>query len=140
MIERSYRPYEDLGMDVVDFLRVMLGAVEHSDNHTFYLAMAVIELFREVASSCGSNDKIRFDHFTDFICRRVLDEKAGDFANKKKLVRVRQRVLPIERICEAEASPPTIHGNLEENILKLGRQVVVRDRSKHTGQIKRYGV
>jgi len=137
-IERNYRPYDETGMDIVDFLRLMLSTIEHADNHTFYLSIAAVELFREVASFSGSNDKIRFEQLTDFICRRVLDEKVGDFSNKKKLVSIRNRVELGNRICEVNASPPIIHGNLEENILKLGRNVVVRDRSKHTGQVKKY--
>lgn len=58
-MEKGYAPYKDTGMDVTDFLKLLLSIIEHSDSHTFYLSMAAVDLFKEVCSSYGY-DKVRF--------------------------------------------------------------------------------
>jgi transcriptional regulator len=67
IIEKKFEGYQTKGLDVVDFVKVMLGIFEHAQSETIYIVLELIELFKAICESQGLKDVIRFKNFTDYI-------------------------------------------------------------------------
>ena len=67
IIEKKFAGYQATGLDVVDFVKVMLGIFEHAQSETIYIVLELIELFKVICESQNLKDVIRFKNFTDYI-------------------------------------------------------------------------
>jgi transcriptional regulator len=67
IIEKKFAGYQAKGLDVVDFVKVMLGIFEHAQSETIYIVLELIELFKVICESQNLKDVIRFKNFTDYI-------------------------------------------------------------------------
>ena len=60
--------YYPKGVDVVDFVRIMLNIIPHKEEITFFLAMAIIDIFKEISEKNGMITKIYLRNFTNRVC------------------------------------------------------------------------
>jgi hypothetical protein len=77
LIEKSFKEFDKKGVDIIDFVRVFLNIVEHQDNETLYLIMALIDFFRVISENLNMATFIKYTDVTNFICE-------VDFLLKKK--------------------------------------------------------
>lgn len=64
-IEKSFPPK---GLDIIDFVRLMLNSISHRDDETLYLAMALVELFKRISENLNLVNTIHMKHITSIIC------------------------------------------------------------------------
>jgi|JI6StandDraft_1071083.scaffolds.fasta_scaffold01341_2 hypothetical protein len=55
-------------MDLLEFTRLLLNLLQHSQEEVVYLTAAILELFEEVCS-INATKQIRFDHLTNYLCQ-----------------------------------------------------------------------
>lgn len=67
VIEKKFEGFQGKGLDVVDFVKVMLGIFEHAQSETVYIVLELIELFKAICESQNLHDVMRFKNFTDYI-------------------------------------------------------------------------
>ena len=44
----KFKPY-DYGVDVIDFIKIMLIETPHKDDEILYLVLAIVDLFRDIS-------------------------------------------------------------------------------------------
>lgn len=67
IVEKKFAVHQEKGLDVVDFVKVMLSIFEHSQEETIYIVLELIELFKSVCENQSLKDVIRFKNLTDYI-------------------------------------------------------------------------
>lgn len=68
LIEKSFKEFDKKGLDIIDFVRVFLNIIEHQDNETLYLIMALIDFFRVISENLNMAAFIKYTDVTNFIC------------------------------------------------------------------------
>ena len=68
LIEKSFKEFDKKGLDIIDFVRVFLNIIEHQDNETLYLIMALIDFFRVISENLNMTTFIKYTDVTNFIC------------------------------------------------------------------------
>lgn len=53
LLEKAYKDYPKKGVDIIDFIRIFLNVIDHSEEETIYLVMALIEFFRIIAENAN---------------------------------------------------------------------------------------
>lgn len=67
LLEKKFEVHEKRGLDVVDFVKILLGVLENTEEETIYIVLEIIEFFKGVCETYGLKDVIRFKDFTSFI-------------------------------------------------------------------------
>jgi hypothetical protein len=67
VIEKKFRAHEDKGLDIVDFVKILLSVFEHAQDETIYIVLELIEFFKGICESQNLKDVIRFKDFTNYI-------------------------------------------------------------------------
>lgn len=67
IVEKKFAVHSEKGLDVVDFVKVMLSIFEHSQEETIYIVLELIELFKMICENQNLKDVIRFKNLTDYI-------------------------------------------------------------------------
>lgn len=67
IIEEKFKEQEEKGLKIVDFVKILVGIIEHSQEETIYIVLELIEFFKGVCESQNLKDVIRFRDFTNFI-------------------------------------------------------------------------
>lgn len=47
-------------MDIIDFVRMFLNVIEHKEDETIYMVIAIVELFRRVSENNNMATYIKF--------------------------------------------------------------------------------
>lgn len=68
LIEKNFKEFDKKGLDIIDFVRVFLNIIEHKDNETLYLIMALIDFFRVISENLNMCTFIKYSDVTNFIC------------------------------------------------------------------------
>lgn len=68
LLEKKFKDYDRKGVDIIDFVRIFLNIIEHTDNETLYLVIALIEFFRVVSESLDMISFVKCSDITNFIC------------------------------------------------------------------------
>lgn len=68
LIEKNFKDFDKKGVDIIDFVRVFLNIIEHQDNETLYLIMALIDFFRVISENLNMATFIKHTDVTNFIC------------------------------------------------------------------------
>lgn len=66
-IEQKFKEADVKGFDIVDFVKILLGTLEHSQEETIFIILEIIEFFKSVCESQNLSDLIRFKDFTNYI-------------------------------------------------------------------------
>lgn len=66
IIQSRLALYEPGGADILSFVRNLLDILPHSYDETLYLAMALIEIFRDVCERLNLNSNIRANDFSNY--------------------------------------------------------------------------
>lgn len=69
-LESYYKCSKQSGMGLLDFTRLLLNILEHTQEEVVYLVSAIMDLFEEVCS-INATKQIRFDHLTNYLCQVV---------------------------------------------------------------------
>ncbi len=77
LLEKKFKDYDKKGVDIIDFVRIFLNIIEHNEEETLYLVIAVIEFFRVVSESLDMTSFVKCSDITNFIC---------DVLHKKKII------------------------------------------------------
>ena len=56
-------------MDIIDFVRMFLNVIEHKEDETIYMVMAIVELFRRVSENMNMATHLKFQNLTDLMCQ-----------------------------------------------------------------------
>ena len=67
MVESKFKEHEKKGVDIVDFVKIMLSCFDHKQDETIYIVLALIDLFKGICESMSIKEFVRFQDFTTFI-------------------------------------------------------------------------
>jgi len=67
LIERGFKIYDNHGADLLDFTRIFLNAIEHEQDETLYLAISLIDLFKEICETYGLKSHVKSKDVLNFI-------------------------------------------------------------------------
>ena len=73
LLEKSYKDYSKKGVDIIDFVRIFLNIIDHTEEETLYLVMALIEFFRIIAENANLKNFIKYIDITNYICELYGD-------------------------------------------------------------------
>lgn len=73
LLEKKFEVHEKRGLDVVDFVKILLGVLENTEEETIYIVLEIIEFFKSICETYGLKDVIRFKDFTSFILEVYCD-------------------------------------------------------------------
>ena len=66
-IEQKFKEYEAKGVDVIDFVKILLSSFAHQQSETIYLVVSLVELYKNITESFNITENVRFKDFTNFI-------------------------------------------------------------------------
>ena len=75
ILEKKFEVHDQRGLDVVDFVKILLGVLENSEEETIYIVLEIIEFFKGICETYGLKDVIRFKDFTSFILEVTSETK-----------------------------------------------------------------
>ena len=55
-------------VDIIDFARIFLTLIDHSEAETIYLVIGLIEFFRLISETLNMKTFIRYVDITNYIC------------------------------------------------------------------------
>ena len=112
LLEQRFKDFESHGIDIIDFVKVFLNMIEHTEKETLYIVLALIDLFKDICESYGLTTHVRCVDLVNYI----ID--VTTFISAKKLIRSFMCV--ISRLF-TNSRPPVmrfLRGNsLQRNIL-----------------------
>jgi len=66
-IEMKFKEYNKKGVDIVDFVKILLSSFDHSQNETIYIVLQLVDIFKNISETIANPLFVRFKDFTDFI-------------------------------------------------------------------------
>lgn len=66
VIQSRLAQYEPAGVDILCFVRNLLDILPHSYDETLYLAMAIIEIFRDACERLNLNNMMKAGDFSNY--------------------------------------------------------------------------
>lgn len=160
-VEQKFKLQEDKGIDIVDFVKILLGLLEHSQEETIYIVLELIELFKAICESQTLKDVVRFRDFTNFIVevdwsqQECIDNNEDRYTLQPKRMpepsnfkRLKdesssRRVTVAESgetggIREIDLEPPEIHGRNNVGMRRILTDRILTDSTHHkNGEIKK---
>jgi len=67
-LEEILSKYGPKGVGIIDFVKIFLQFLPHSDNETLYLVMALVEFFMHISETNESNQYVKVSDITSYIC------------------------------------------------------------------------
>lgn len=75
LIESKFKLYEKKGVDIIDFVKILLESLEHRQEETVYITLNLVDIFKGIAESMNLKDHIKFSDFTSYIVEVGSQEK-----------------------------------------------------------------
>ena len=72
LIRSKFREIDDKGVDVIDFVRSLLRIIVHNESQTLYIAIAAVDLFKDVCESYSATTHVKADQVVDFMVDVML--------------------------------------------------------------------
>lgn len=72
LVDENFRDYDSRGLDIIDFVKVMLSSLDHTKEETIYLVLALIDLYRSICEQKGIKRYIKFSDLTFYMVEVVL--------------------------------------------------------------------
>ena len=66
-MENKFKEYDVKGVDLIDFVRILLSVIEHKEEQTLYIVMSIIDLFKEISESFGLSNIIQASDVINYI-------------------------------------------------------------------------
>lgn len=111
------------GVDIVDFIRIMLNIIEHSEQVTLYLTIALIDLYKEIYQNSENKQLQQVIYLSD-LTNRICEVTLHLWPHKTPRIVSRARVPtppPLPR-------PPTLikNGGVFRfgRVLRIGRRLI----------------
>ena len=73
LIERAFKEYSKKGVDIIDFTRIFLNIIAHTEEETLYLVISLIEFFRVIAENANLTNFVKYIDITNYICELFGD-------------------------------------------------------------------
>lgn len=67
LIESKFKLYDKKGVDIVDFVKILLECFEHKQEETIYIVLSLVDLFKGIGESMSLKEYVKFRDFTGFI-------------------------------------------------------------------------
>ena len=67
MMELKFKEYDAKGVDIIDFVRIILSVIEHEENQTLYIVIGAIDLFKEICESFNLSNLITCGDVVNYI-------------------------------------------------------------------------
>jgi hypothetical protein len=71
-LETYFKRRSKQSIDIVDFVRLTLNILPHSEYETLFLTMALVDLFQEISESLGMAPMITLRDITNRICEVIF--------------------------------------------------------------------
>ena len=71
-IENKFKEYDVKGVDLIDFVRILLSVIEHKEEQTLYIVMSIIDLFKEISESFGLSNIIQASDVINYIVEVIF--------------------------------------------------------------------
>ncbi|EAR85821.2 WD domain, G-beta repeat protein (macronuclear) [Tetrahymena thermophila SB210] len=134
-IERKFKSQGKKGIDIIDFIRILITSIDHKPHETIYITLALIDLFKEISESRGMSTTISFNDFTGFICDYFVEKNITTYLLPTvKMPEQKKFNTNQKQIREIDINPPILFGKTEEGIKRLIPSSIVTDSSKHNNQ------
>ncbi|KAL4463948.1 hypothetical protein ABPG74_005885 [Tetrahymena malaccensis] len=134
-IERKFKSQGKKGIDIIDFIRILITSIDHKPHETIYITLALIDLFKEISESRGMSTTISFNDFTGFICDYFVEKNITTYLLPTvKMPEQKKFNTNQKQIREIDINPPILFGKTEEGIKRLIPSSIITDSSKHNNQ------
>lgn len=67
LIEQRFKDYDARGTDIVDFVRIFLSIIEHTEEETLYIVIGLIDLFKEICEAFNLSTNVKSSDVLNFI-------------------------------------------------------------------------
>lgn len=90
-LEQQFKDYDKKGVDIIDFVRIFLNIIQHKENETLYLCIALVDFFRLISESLNMQQFLKYIDVTNFIC-----DEFGDTALDQQILKT--KYLPMQKV------------------------------------------
>lgn len=66
-IQQHFQKYDQRGVDIIDFVRIFLNIIPHTETETIFLVIGLIELFKDICDSSGLTTHVTAKDVFNFI-------------------------------------------------------------------------
>ena len=67
MIEQRFKDYDRRGVDIIDFVRIFLNIIEHKEDETLFIVIALIEFFKDICETYGLTTHVKCPDIINYI-------------------------------------------------------------------------
>lgn len=67
LIEQKFKEYDVHGVDIIDFVRIMLNIIQHDEKETLYIVIALIEFFKDITESYNLITNVKCSDVINYI-------------------------------------------------------------------------
>jgi hypothetical protein len=120
---------------LLEFVRVMVGLLQHNNEDLLFLVMGLIDLYREVQALANTTAEVALADVTNFICSS--GDPVGDLPTKIQEFRVpdpKKVGVNKARVRAIDIEAPRVVGFKEGSDLRIRSGKVITDSVKHVSQ------
>lgn len=66
-LQEKFLEFDKKGVDIIDFVKIFLNVLEHSENETLYLIVGLIDIFKEISENLKMATHVKITDFTSYI-------------------------------------------------------------------------
>lgn len=67
LLETKFGEFDKKGVDIIDFVKIFLNVLEHSEHETLYLIVGLIDIFKEISEHRNMATHVKLADFTSYI-------------------------------------------------------------------------
>ncbi|EGR34417.1 RNA recognition motif protein, putative [Ichthyophthirius multifiliis] len=132
IIKQKFDQFDKKGVDIVEFLRILLNSFELKNQEILYFSLAVIDLFKEISEKRGLPQFIVFSDLTEYICDYFVDKNITTYLLPTvKMPEQKKYKLQNQQIRHIDINPSKIYGKNEEGIRSLLPNTLITNSQKN---------
>lgn len=66
-LEEKFEDFDVKGVDIIDFVKIFLSVIEHTENETLFLIVGLIDIFKEISENIGMATYVKINDFSSYI-------------------------------------------------------------------------
>ena len=67
MLELKFKEYDTRGVDIIDFVRILLEIIEHNETETLYIVIGLVDLFKEICESFNLGNHVKSSDILNYV-------------------------------------------------------------------------
>jgi len=136
-MEQIFRQYDAKGIDLIDFCRAFLNMIQHEEDETLYIVIALIDLFKDICETFNLSNMVNSKDVLNYIVENFLNKNPVSHTIPTRMLPEKKKFNDDpSRIREIDTNAPVIYGNISGGIKRLQPKIIA-DRTHHQSNIKR---